>query len=460
MALEVFGTSDAELTDIVGLRFFNETHPEGVVIDTFSLGGYSASTFLRDHADAGEMFGTFGFQAAIIHYGANESGRVTAEQFRSNISTLISRVRAWAGNSTFPIVLAADVYQSGLSPGETAEYDQYVGAQLAIAHADSNVMVINARRLTENIGWNATSGQSGQYLEDGVHDTGVGAQVLSAAVVSAMLGEIHVSGCPSDPGAVSLQSSMTLIIDLGGASACTNYGQLRVAQSLTFNQPALKVVLADGFTPAVGDQFKLLSFATASGSFRSVTLPTLPESLSWNTSALYTTGTISVETTPSAAAPIPAPPTISVTSGASQSVTLPASPSLIAFTLSGSGALTVTASSSNTTVLSNAGISISSGCGAETLSCAAIITTVSGQTGSSTVSLTVTDTHGQTAVAAATLEVNKAIEPGIGSGAGTGTGSASNSRGGGGGSLDFVSLLGFALVLICALGQQRQRIRA
>ena len=63
MALEVFGTSDTELTDIVGLRFFNETHPEGVVIDSFSLSGYSVSTFLRDHANAGAMFAAFGFQA-------------------------------------------------------------------------------------------------------------------------------------------------------------------------------------------------------------------------------------------------------------------------------------------------------------------------------------------------------------------------------------------------------------
>ncbi|MET0985886.1 MAG: hypothetical protein ABW034_10810 [Steroidobacteraceae bacterium] len=136
MALEVFGTSDTELTDIMGLRFFNETHPEGVVIDTFSQSGYRASMFLSGYANASAMFGALGFHAAIIHYGANEAGGVTAQRFKSDILAVISRLRAWVGDATVPIILVADVYRSGLSSGQSAEYDQYVGAQLAIAQAD------------------------------------------------------------------------------------------------------------------------------------------------------------------------------------------------------------------------------------------------------------------------------------------------------------------------------------
>ena len=465
MALEVFGTSDTQLTDIIGLRFFNETHPQGVVVDTFSLGGYSVSTFLRDHANAGAMFGAFGFQAAILHYGANLGTRFTAEQYKSDLSEVISRLRTWASDSAFPIILIADVYQDRLTPEQMAEYDQYVGAQLAIAQADSNVMVINARRLMEDIGWNASSGQSGQYLEDGVHYTGLGAQLLSAAVVSAMMGEVHVSGCPSDPGAVSLQSSMTLIVDLGGVAACTKHGQFRVAQSLTLNHPALKAELTNGFVPAEGDQFKLLSFSATSGSFGSMTLPTLQPGLSWNTSKLYTTGTISVAAIapPPPPPPPPAPPTISVTSGASQAVTLPDAPAPIGFTLSGSGTLTVTVSSSNTTVLPDSGISVSSGCGARTLSCTATLTAANGQTGSSTVSLTVTDTLSQTAVATATLEVAAASGPGPQPPPPPpepGTGSATDKGRGGGGSLDLLSLLGFAILLMHAVWAGSRQTRS
>jgi lysophospholipase L1-like esterase len=304
LSLEVFGTSDTELTDVVGLRFFNETHPEGVVVDTFSLGGYSASNLLREHADAGAMFAAFGFQAAILHYGANTNGRSAPEQFAADIADVISLVRAWVGDAAFPVILIADVYQSRLTPAELVENDQYVGAQLAIAQADANVMVVNARRLTEDIGWNPTSGQSDQFMEDGVHYTAVGAKALAAAVIAALMGEVHASGCMSDPGTVSLQSFMTLLVDVGGTSACTTHGQLSVERSLELHQPALEVELKNGFVPAAGDKFKILSFASASGSFNSVTLPELAQGLVWNTDALLTTGTISVE----AAAPPPPPP--------------------------------------------------------------------------------------------------------------------------------------------------------
>jgi hypothetical protein len=454
MALEVFGTSDTQLTDLVGLRFVNETHPQGVVVDSFSLGGYTASKLLTDHADAGSMFAAFGFHAAMIHFGANEGDSLTAEQFRSNISALISRVRGWVSDPNFPIILIADVYQDRLTPEQTTEYDQYVGAQVAIAQADPNVMVINARRLTEDLGWNATSGRSSEYLDDGIHYTALGAKSLSAAEIAAMMGEIHVTGCPSDPGAVTLQPSMTLVIDVGGTSACTNHGQLTTALSLTLNQPALELKFIDGFTPAAGNQFKILTFASASGSFGSMSLPTLPAELSWNTDDLYSTGTVKVvatSTTPPPTTPppnpppptVPNPPTIGVTSGSNQSVTLPSSPSPVTFTLTGSGTLNVTAGSSNEALLPSSGITIGAGCGTETLTCTAILVPASGQTGSVTVSLTVSDSHGQSSMASATVQVSPArSEPGTGGGTGN-----QSARRGGGGSLDLIFLLLLSLAV-------------
>jgi hypothetical protein len=456
MALEVFGSSDTQLTDLVGLRFVNESSPAGVVVDTFSLGGYTAANFLSSHADAGAMFSAFDFHAAVIHYGANEGGSLTADQFRSNISAVISRVRSWVNDPNFPIILIADVYQSRLTPARMAEYDRFVGAQLAIAEADANVMVVNARRLMEDIGWSATSGRSGQYLNDGVHYTALGAKTLSAAAVAAMMGEIDTGGCPSDPGAVTLQASMTLVVELGGTSACTNHGQLAVAQSLTLNHPALEVRLTNGFTPAAGNEFQVLSFASATGSFGSISLPPLPPELSWNTGHIYTSGTIRVVTTADPSAPpppaVPNPPTITVTAGGGQSIAPPASPSPIAFTLTGSGTLTITASSSNQAVLPNSGIVISSGCGAQTLNCTATLGFASGRAGSSTVSLAVTDANGHSAVASATVEIRAAADPAPGTGSGTGDGSSAGSTGnrrGGGGSTDLISaaLLGLAIFL-------------
>ena len=447
LQLEVFGSSDSALTDVIGLRFVNKTHPQGVVIDNFSLGGYTASRFLSTHANAGQMFSAFGFHAAILHYGANEGGGISAAQFKTDISAVIARVRTWVGDASFPIVLIADVYESTLPAARLAEYDRYVGAQLAIAQADPNVMVINARRLMENIGWKATGGRSSEFLEDGVHYTGLGARSLSAAEVAAMMGEIHARGCPSDPGSVTLQPNMTLVVDVGGTTACTNHGRLAVAQALTLNQATLKVALTGGFTPAIGDRFKVLSFNSLTGTFGTLTLPTLPSGLSWSTDELYTAGTISVAEAlipPDPPEPplTPPPPTLGVTSGASQSITLPSTPSPIAFTLNGSGTLNVTASSDNATLLPDAGISISAGCGLETLACTMTLVPATGQTGSATVSLTVADTHGQSAAATVMLEVKAAPppEPGTGNANGGQTGTASNGHSGGG-SMDLLSLL-------------------
>ena len=201
LALEVFGMSDAEVTDIVGLRFFNETHPQGIVLDTFSLGGYAALDFLGGHADAGAMFGP----SAI---GQRFS---TMEPYEWAAGALAVQGRHRRGHwrpqslgelSAVPGHPHRRRLSKSLAKG-AAESHQFVRAQLAIAQTDSNVMVIYARRLTDDIGWNSTSGQSGLYLEDGVHYTPLGAKVLSAAVAAAMMGEIHASGRLSDPASAA-----------------------------------------------------------------------------------------------------------------------------------------------------------------------------------------------------------------------------------------------------------------
>jgi len=330
VALQVFGSDDTKLTDILGLRFFNESRPEGVVFDTFSHGGYSASTFMSNTGSAGPVFAALNFQAAVIHFGSNDVGSETAAQFQADVAAIIARVRTWTANPKSPIILIADVYQQGLSATQSTQYDQYVGAELAFAQSDPNVLVINARRLMEDIGWNATSGQSAQFLlSDGIHYTALGAQKLAAAEVSAMNLEVRVAECVNDPNSVTLDSLSAIVVSIGGQTACSQYGRFTIAQTLTLNQAILKVVFTNGFTPSVGQKFQILSWQTLSGTFGTLSLPTLPSSSSWNTSTLYQDGTLKV---------IPSsPPAISVTSGANQVVTLPASVAPLAFTVVGTG---------------------------------------------------------------------------------------------------------------------------
>jgi hypothetical protein len=63
----------------------------------------------------------------------------------------------------------------------------------------------------------------------------------------------------------------------------------------------LDVELANGFTPSDGESFDIISGLTT-GNFTQLNLPSLSAGLRWDTSDLYTTGTISVVPEPSSVA--------------------------------------------------------------------------------------------------------------------------------------------------------------
>ena len=81
----------------------------------------------------------------------------------------------------------------------------------------------------------------------------------------------------------------TLEIDL---ASTTEFDVLDVSGALTAGG-TLDVDLVGGFDPNDGDQFEILNFASASGSF-AFDLPTLSGGLSWDTSSLLSTGILEV----------------------------------------------------------------------------------------------------------------------------------------------------------------------
>ncbi|MGA2442204.1 MAG: autotransporter-associated beta strand repeat-containing protein, partial [Tepidisphaeraceae bacterium] len=111
----------------------------------------------------------------------------------------------------------------------------------------------------------------------------------------------HVSAATlTITGAVVLGSTATSNFDLfnttgsadllkigsSGSGALTAGGVLDVAQASGFSG-----------TFAAGESWDLLSFGGESGTFSTINLPTLSASLAWNTSQLYTNGTISIIST-------------------------------------------------------------------------------------------------------------------------------------------------------------------
>ena len=56
----------------------------------------------------------------------------------------------------------------------------------------------------------------------------------------------------------------------------------------------LQVVLINGFALAAGQSFDLFDWSSLAGTFSAIQLPSLASGLVWNTSQLYTSGTLSI----------------------------------------------------------------------------------------------------------------------------------------------------------------------
>jgi lysophospholipase L1-like esterase len=190
LQLELLGSLTSTLTDIIGARFKSEQCPQGLVIQDLSAGGLSTKEFLGTYRNAVLLFRAMGFDAAILHFGANDIGEgSTAESFRVDTERLIARIRSWSGKPNFPIILMSDPYRKGLTPAQEAEYARYPGALRAIAASDPAVLVINSRRLMHDRGWKADQpNRLNELLLDDVHYTPRGAIELAEEEMKALLG--------------------------------------------------------------------------------------------------------------------------------------------------------------------------------------------------------------------------------------------------------------------------------
>ena len=114
-------------------------------------------------------------------------------------------------------------------------------------------------------------------------------------------GNLTVSGIvnPGTAGAGTLtvngngvfNAGSTALFKLGGTAA-RQFDKLSLSGTLGAGG-LLDIDLINGFTPSAGNSFDILDFTTATGTF-TLSLPALGGGLSWNTSQLLTTGTISV----------------------------------------------------------------------------------------------------------------------------------------------------------------------
>jgi len=97
----------------------------------------------------------------------------------------------------------------------------------------------------------------------------------------------------NSPAITSLQDggfaqSSTLLIEVGGTQAGSQYDQVQDASTLSLRGGSLNVVLTNSFVPAPGNSFQILRYGQLSGDFGTVNLPAFDNGLGWQR---VTTGT-------------------------------------------------------------------------------------------------------------------------------------------------------------------------
>ena len=100
-------------------------------------------------------------------------------------------------------------------------------------------------------------------------------------------------------GDASLGLTGDLVIELGGTVAGEGYDRVDVSGELSA-AGTLRVELIEGFAPKLGDVFDVLSFASLSGGFENVVLPSLDHGLRLDASELSTAGRLTVVPEPAA----------------------------------------------------------------------------------------------------------------------------------------------------------------
>lgn len=107
------------------------------------------------------------------------------------------------------------------------------------------------------------------------------------------------------PGLMTLGGSIvfsggTLTMELGGLLPGSGHDKLVFlpGSTVTLAGIGLNVEYWGGWTAGAGQTYDLFDWSGLSGTFSSVALPALASGLAWNTSALYTTGEISVAAVP------------------------------------------------------------------------------------------------------------------------------------------------------------------
>ncbi len=224
------------------------------------------------------------------------SGTGSASLTISSIVVDQSGTRATALNKTSTGVLilsgtAANTYTAGttvsagrLELSKTAGLDAISGSTLTISGGE--VRHINANQINNST---AVTLSGGHLNLNNNADTLGSLSISGSSTLSLGTGTLTLSGAST-----TFASGQTLNL---GISSLASFGRIDAGANALFFAGTLNVTGTHSFN--AGDSFNLFD-GDLSGTFSSVSLPSLSGGLQWDTSSLYSTGVISVIPEPSA----------------------------------------------------------------------------------------------------------------------------------------------------------------
>lgn len=146
----------------------------------------------------------------------------------------------------------------------------------------------------------AESGSAAVAVAQGMHSIAVPVALGSAADFHLESGgALKVSGFALGGNAMSLDGGGSLVVDegafsMGGGVLELASGSMVFSNALTVFDGTIGFKAPEGFSPALGDSFQIMEGDIEEELFGPIVLPSLEEGLGWDTSLLFSNGTVSV----------------------------------------------------------------------------------------------------------------------------------------------------------------------
>jgi hypothetical protein len=194
------------------------------------------------------------------------------------------------GNASAAVVQGSHEFQAIVNLNSATDVDVAAGASLAF----NNALNLSGNTLTKT--------GSGTMAINNALNTGGGSIVVSAGALGGsgeIVGDLTNNGgtvAPgTSPGKLSvagnyLQTSGSLLIEIDGTTAESQYDVLDVTGNLTMSGGSLDVVM--GFTPTPGGTFDILNFAAVNLTGATLNLGTPGTDMAWDSSQLSVDGSL------------------------------------------------------------------------------------------------------------------------------------------------------------------------